>query len=53
MIHRFIKKSFFTTMTFSSYNVLNVNYVEYVSMNDQECKIRSEIININTNEPML
>ena len=48
----FIKKVFFTVMTFFSYNVLNVNSIECVSMNNQECKIRSEIINVNTNEPM-
>ena len=39
-------------MTFFSCNVLNVNSLECVSMNNQECKTRSEIININTNEPM-
>ena len=39
-------------MTFFSCNVLNVNSLECVSMNNQECKIRSEIININTNESM-
>ena len=41
---------FFTSMTFSSCNVLNVNSVECVSMNNQECKTRPEIINVNTNE---
>ena len=30
--------------TFFSYNVLNVNSLECLSMNNQECKIRSEII---------
>ena len=40
----FIKKCFFTAMTFSSYNVLNVNSLECVSMNNQECKITSEIM---------
>ena len=39
-------------MTFFSYNVLNVNSLECVSMNNQECKIRSKIISVNTNEPM-
>ena len=39
-------------MTFFSCNVLNVNYLECVSINNQECKIRSETINVNTNEPM-
>ena len=36
-------------MTCFSYNVLNS--LECVSMNNQECKIRSELINVNTNEP--
>ena len=38
-------------MAFFSYNVLNVNSVECVSMNNQERKIRSDIMNINSNEP--
>ena len=48
----FIKKCFFTAKTFFSCNVLNVNSLECASMNNQECKIRPEIINFNTNEPM-
>ena len=48
----FIKKGFFIAMTFFSCNVLNVNSLEGVLMNNQECKIRQEIININTNEPV-
>ena len=44
----FIKKVVFTTMIFFSSNVLKVDSLEWVSMNNQECKIRSEIININT-----
>ena len=52
MIHRFIKKGFFIAITFFSYNVLNENSLECVSMNNQECEIRPEIININTNEPL-
>ena len=48
----FIKKCFFTAITFFRYNVLNVNSLESVSMNNQECKIRSEIINVNTNNTM-
>ena len=45
-------KKFFTAITFFSYNVLNVNSLECFSINNQECKIRTEIINLNTNEPM-
>ena len=39
-------------MTFFSFNVLTVNSLECVSMNNQDCKIRSEIINTNSNEPV-
>ena len=50
---KFIKKCFFTAITFFSYNRLNVNSLECVSMNNnRECKIRSEIVNVNTNEPV-
>ena len=37
-------------MTF--FNLSNLNSLECVSMNNQEGKIRTEIINLNTNEPM-
>ena len=43
----FFEKVFFTEMTFFSCNALKC-----VSMNNQECKIRSEIIDINSNEPL-
>ena len=49
---KFIKNCFFTAIISFSYNVLNVNSLECVSINNQECKIRSKIINVNTNEPM-
>ena len=39
-------------MIFFSFNVFNVNPLKCVSMNNQECKIRPEIINLNTNEPL-
>ena len=48
----FIKKVFVVAMTFFSFNVLNVNSLECVSMNNQECKIKSDIINTNNNEPV-
>ena len=46
---RFIKKCFFTAIRLFNSNVLNVNSLKWVSMNNQECKIRTEIMNINTN----
>ena len=47
-----IKKVFVVAMAFFSYNVLNVNYLECVSMNNQECKTRTKTRNINNNEPV-
>ena len=44
--------SFFTAMPFFNFNLSNVNSLECVSMNNQACKIRTEILNLNTNEPM-
>ena len=38
----FIKKCFITAITFFGYNVLNVNSLECVSMNNQECKTRTK-----------
>ena len=37
-------------MLFFSCNVLNVNPLKCASMNNQECKIRPEVINVNSNE---
>ena len=48
---RFIKKCFFTVMMFFSCNVMNVIPLKCVSINNQEFRVRSEIININSNEP--
>ena len=41
----YVKYMFVVAMTFFSYN-------ECVSMNNQECKSRTKIININNNEPV-
>ena len=46
----FIKKCFFTAMTFINFKLSNVNSLKCISMNNQECKIRTEIINLNANE---
>ena len=39
---RFIGKCFLTAMTFLNFNVLNVNSLECVSTNNQECKARQK-----------
>ena len=48
----FIKGCFFTAITFINFNLSNVNSLESVSVNNQECTIRTEIIYLNTNEPL-
>ena len=45
MLRKHFKRLFF------SYIVLNVNSLKFVSINNQECKVRPEIININSHEP--
>ena len=45
----FIKKVFIVAMTFFSFNVLSGNSLECVSMKNEQCKIREEIINVNIN----
>ena len=52
MMLKLLKNVSFTAMTFFSHDVLNVNSLECVSMNNQKCKIRSEIIDVKTNEPV-
>ena len=36
----FVKKMFFVAMTFFGFSSSNVNSLECISMNNQECKIR-------------
>ena len=47
---RFVKQIFVSTIMFLG-NLSNVNPLERVSMNNQECKVRPEIVNVNSNEP--
>ena len=47
----FIKK-FVVTMSFFSGNALNAISLKCFSMNNRECRIRPEILNIDSNEPM-
>ena len=48
---KFIKKIFVSTLTFFG-SLSNVNSLECVSMKNQECKVRPEIVNVNSNEPL-
>ena len=53
-IFRFIKKVFFLGLTILSNftNALSATPLDCISMKNQECKIRPEIININSNNPI-
>ena len=46
----FIRNVFFTATTFFNFNRANINSLECVSMNNQECKTRIKIINISNKE---
>ena len=49
----FIKKVFFTGLIIlSSTNPLNATPFKCVSMTNQECKVRLEIVNANSDEPV-
>ena len=40
-------------MTFISYNVLNATPLKCVPKNNQECIIRTKLINTNNNDPLV
>ena len=46
----FIKKYLFLGMMFFGYNLSSVNQLKSISMNNQECKVRPEIVNVNSDE---
>ena len=47
----FVKRMFVSIMMPFGCNLSSVNLLECVSMNNQECKERPEIFNVNSNEP--
>ena len=49
---RFVKQIFVSAMMFFDCNISSVNSSKCISMNNQECKVRPEIININSIESL-
>ena len=45
-------KCFFTPMMFFGCNLSSVNSLKCVSMNNQECKVRPKIVNVDSDEPV-
>ena len=50
-IFRFVKKVFFIRLTILS-NFTSINSSSCISMNNQPCKARPEIINVSSNNPV-
>ena len=48
---RFIKQIFISALMYFS-NLSSVNSLEFISMKNQECKLRPDIVNINSNDPI-
>ena len=47
----FVKKVFFTELTILS-RFTSVNSLSCISMNNQECKTRPQVVNVNGDEPV-
>ena len=48
---KFIEKIFISTITFFA-SLSSGNLLECISMKNQECKVRPEVVNVNSNEPL-
>ena len=49
---RFVKRIFVSIIMFFGCNSSSVTPLECVSMSNQECKVRPEIVNVNSSEPV-
>ena len=49
---RFVKRVFVPAIMFFGYNLLSVNSLECISIINQECKVKPEIVDVNSNEPV-
>ena len=49
---KFVKQTFILAMIFFSRNLPGVNSLSCISMKNQDCKVRPEIIHVNSNEPV-
>ena len=49
---RFVKRIFVSAMIFFGCNLSSVHSLECVSISNQECKVRPELVNVNSNDPV-
>ena len=47
----FLKQTFISAMLFFGCGLPSERSLEFISMNNQECKIRPEIVTVNSNKP--
>ena len=47
---RFVKRIFVSATMLFNYNLSSVNLLECISINNQKCKVRPDIVNVNSNE---
>ena len=50
---RLMKQVFVSAIMIFGYNLSIVNSLEYISINNQECKVTQEIVNVNSKEPSI
>ena len=49
---KFLKRIFVSPMMFFGCNLLSANSLECVSISNQECKVRADIVNVDSNKPI-
>ena len=49
---RLIKQCFFAGLAFLS-TLTSLNLLNCISMNNQECKVRPQIVNVNGDDPVI
>ena len=47
-----MKRIFVSVIMLFGCNLSSVNLLEYISMNNQECKVRPKVVNVDSNEPV-
>ena len=49
---KFVKQTFILAIMFFSRDLPDVNSLSCILMKNQDCKVRPEIVNVNSNEPV-
>ena len=49
---KLVKQIFVSEIMFFGYNLSKVNSLKCISISNQECKVRQEIVNVNSEEPL-